>query len=482
MKTIGVGSLVKINPEIFGETCDPQQMYGSLGYIGIFKNAIWKVISISSDSHRGMCAWVSLTNAEELMKDLKGVKSVTSEGQAFILLDDLVHANTKTTLNYVLSSTVKNKTQMIADLFEDRRKLKAQGLSRIQPEMVANWKQIRILRGELKGTIPLVGEASVYLPKQRITIKLDPSEVPDESDESIASFKRLLVGKLRILRLKNRVNASDYNAFGTNVKYCGGTFVNSGELLEAFEASLTESLNEYKKPTDPNANYVGVEVEFIYSGNDKDLRRLLIEKRLHKNIRVESDGSLRACHNSGYGTAELQIIAKTTELESVMSRLETVLNHPLIDGYTNRSCGTHVHLDMRNRDYISCFRNLVRVQDILRGAQPIGRLKNTHCKPNKSDEFGNENNRYLVVNPNSYEKHTTIEVRIHEGTVDVKGIVNWTMFLDSIASCNVEIPVNKFRTARELVAATNILIPADSLSYVDSRIEKFQSVTIAHVC
>jgi hypothetical protein len=482
MKTISVGALVKINPEIFGEKCNPQEMYGKLGYIGIFKNAIWKVSSITNDTNRGMCAWVSLTNAEELMKDLKGVKSVTTEGEAFILLEDLVHANTKVTLNYILSSTVKTKTQMIADLFEDRRKLKACGLSRIQPEMIANWKQIRILRGELKGTIPLVGEASVYLPKQRITMPLHPSDVPDESEESIKTFKRLLVDKLRVMRLQRRVINEDKFVFGLNVKYCGGTFVNSGELLKAYESSLTESLNEYKKPSDPNATYVGVEVEFIYSGNDKDLRQLLIKNRLHKNVRVEGDGSLRACHNSGYSTAELQIIAKTTELESVMSRLEIVLNNPLIDGYANRSCGTHVHLDMRNRDYRSCFRNLVRVQDILRGAQPIGRLKNTHCKPNKSDDFGSENNRYLVVNPNSYEKHTTIEIRIHEGTVDVKGIVNWAMFLDSIASCNVEIPVNKFRTARELVAATNILIPADSLSYVDSRIDKFQSVTIAHVC
>jgi hypothetical protein len=368
---------------------------------------------------------------------------------------------------------------MIADLFEERKQLKAQGKSRLDADMTKNWRKIRVLRGELKGDIPLEGEASVYLPKQRMTLSVSPSEVPDDSDESIKRFKNLLANKLRDIRnTRSSIKTDTVNCFGQSVSKRGGVFINSGELLKAYESSLIESLNEVKKPIDASANYVGIEVEFIYSGDDKALRQQLIKNRLHKNVRIEGDGSLRACHNSGYSTAELQIIAKTTEVESVMRRLQKVMDNPLIDGYANRSCGTHVHLDMRHRNHVLVFRNLVRVQDILRGCQPIGRLKNTHCKPNKSDEFGVEGNRYLVVNPNSYTKHNTVEVRIHEGTVDAESIINWVKFLDSIASTTQEIPVNNFQTARELVSATNLEIPMSSINYVDSRIEKFQSLSV----
>jgi hypothetical protein len=476
---INIGSMVKINPTIFGEATVPDQMYGTLGYVGVLKNAIWKVAKFENDPHRGQCAWVELTNPNDLMKDLKGVKSVKSEGLALIILSDLVLANLKVTLDYVLNSTVKTKAQMIEALFEERKLLKSQGKSRIQPEMMANWRKIRILRGELKGDIPVDGEASVYLPKQRLTFTLNPSDVPDGSDESIKKFKSLLAEKLRSVRsMRKQIKQESKSCFGFLIPKVGGTFINAGQLLEFYRLSLRDCLNQTKKPTDPNANYVGIEVEFIYTGNDKALRDELIKNKLHKNVRIEGDGSLRACHNSNYSTAELQIIAKTTEVESVMNRLQKVMDNPSIDGYANRSCGTHVHLDMRHRDHVLVFKNLVRIQDILRGCQPIGRLKNTHCKPNKSDVFGDDSNRYLVVNPNSFSKHNTVEVRIHEGTVDAESIINWVKFLDSIASTTQEIPVNKFKTTQELVMATNIEIPVNSMNYVDSRIKRFQSLSV----
>ena len=477
---IAIGSMVKINPVIFGDDTKPDQMYGTLGYVGILKNAVWKVEKFEKDNFRGECAWVSLCNAETLTKELKGVKSVKSEGQALIILSDLVLSNSRVTLDYVLTSTVKTKVQMIESLFEQRRQMKSQGKSRLQPEMMENWKQIEILRGHRKGDVPLEGEASVYLPKQRMTLQLDPSKLPDGSEDSINQFKFMLANKVAEIRSQRKASNEPTVkvCFGKGVKKVGGTFVNAGELLEAYQLSLHEQLNDIKKPTDPTATYVGIEVEFIYTGDDKALRDQLIKNKLYKNVRIEGDGSLRACHNSNYSTAELQIIAKTTEVESVMNRLQKVMNNPLIDGYANRSCGTHVHLDMRHRDHVLAFKNLVRIQDILRGCQPIGRLKNTHCKPNKSDQFNAENNRYLVVNPNAYSKHSTIEVRIHEGTVDAQSIINWVKFLDCIVSTTQEIPVNKFKTTKELVSATSIQIPLDSMNYVDSRIERFQSLSV----
>lgn len=479
MSKLSVGSLVKINPEIFGTDTKPDLMYGTLGYIGVLKNAVWRIEKFEKDSYRGECAWVSLTNPNDLMKELTGVKSVKTEGQALIIIQDLVLANTKVTIDYVLNNTIKSKQEMIDELFVERRALKAQGKSRIQPEMMDNWKKIRVLRGEVKGEIPVSGEASVYLPKYKITLPVMPHELPDGSEDSIKQFKNLLACKLRGFKSSRNVfQGESKHILGKTVTKIGGVFHEPQGLLKLYELSLRDSLDQIKKPTDAMANYVGIEVEFIYSGNMDALKDQLIKNKLHKNVRIEGDGSLRACHNSNYSTAELQVIAKTDEVESVMMRLQKVMDNPLIDGYANRSCGTHIHLDMRNRNHVLAFRNLVRIQDILRGCQPIGRLKNTHCKPNKSDVHGEESNRYLVVNPNSYTKHSTIEVRIHEGTVDAQSIINWVKFLDSIVSTTQEIPVNKFKTTRELVSATNIQIPVNSMNYVDARIEKFQSLSV----
>jgi hypothetical protein len=476
---IQIGSNVKINPEIFGNDTKPDGMYGSLGYVGVLKNAIWKVERFENDCYRGACAWVTLTNAKDLMKDLTGVKEVRTEGQAMIILSDLVLHTGKITLDYVLNSTVKTKKQMLEDLFKERKVMKSNGMSRSESEMMENWRKIRILRGDIKGEIPLTGNASVYLPKQRVTLSVEPHEVPDDTEDSIKSFKNLLCSKLRKIRHSNKIfNGQTLYYFGTPITKIGGVFCNPNELLDAYVVSVRKSLDENKKPTDASATYVGIEVEFIYTGNKNALIDLLIKNKLHKNIKVDSDGSLRACHNSNYSTAELQIIAKTSEVEDVMFKLQKVMDNPLIDGYANRSCGTHIHLDMRNRNHLLVFKNLVRIQDILRGCQPIGRLNNTHCKANKSDEFGIEGNRYLVVNPQSYAKHSTMEVRVHEGTVDAKSIINWVKFLDAIASSTNEIPVNKFKTTRELVSATNIEIPLDSMNYVDSRIDRFQSLSV----
>jgi hypothetical protein len=281
-------------------------------------------------------------------------------------------------------------------------------------------------------------------------------------------------------RKYSKKTESTVDVFGIAVRKSGGVFLEEGSLLKAYEESLKTSLETPKKPIDPKANYVGVEIEFIYRGDYKALKDLLIKEKLHRYVDLTSDGSLSACHNSGYSTLEMRVICKNTEISMVMSKLKKVMAHPKIDAYVNRSCGLHVHTDMRNRDVKLAYRNFVRIQNLLRGAQPVGRVNNKHCKANTSDVFTPGENgvdgRYSVVNSQSFKKHQTLEIRIHEGTVNCDDIANWVLFIDSIASYAAEIPVNKLLTARALVSAYPITIPVASVEYVDNRIEKFDSL------
>lgn len=478
------GQLVRINPELIPETAKDDELLGELGIPGLMRHVIFEVVTIGKDDSRGDIATCRITNPEVFKTVMPDVKEVKYEGELILLLKELVPANTKITLNYIIE-TGKSKDDMISELFAARKKLQAKGMDKRNKEMRNNWKEIQVLRGEITGPMPAIaGETSVYLPKHKIRFVLQPKELPGTDEESIIKFKRFLTNKVRGIRSQRRGQLFENKiVFGMiKVQKMGGVYLKENTLLKAYEEMMKTTLETEKKPIDAKANYVGIEIEMIYTGKYDSLKRLLIEKKLHKYVCLKADASLRACHNTNYKTSELTLICKTTEVEAVLKRLDSVLMHPEIDGFANRSCGLHVHLDVRNRNADLVYKNLVRVQDILRGSQPVGRVNNIHCRPNTSDkldkqpEEGGRDNRYWVVNGAAYAKHKSIEIRIHEGTVDCEAIYSWVTFLDSIAKHKEEIPKNQLKYAEDLVAKYDIDIPVHAIDYLDRRIEKFNSL------
>lgn len=484
-----VAQLVKISPDVIPDTAKDDELLGDLGLPGLFRHAIFEIISLGDDPTRGAIAKCRISNPEVFKSVIPGVKEVKSEGELVLLIKDLIPANTKITLEYIIE-TAKTKEQMIKELFVLRKEMEARGLKKSDKFMKSNWKDIQILRGEVEGTMPsIAGNISVYLPKQRLRFTLNPSQVPGTDEESIKKFKQLLTNLMRGVRSQRKAQKLETKVvFGfVPVQKMGGVYLKEQSLLKAYEEMMKTTLETDKKPIDPKANYVGIEIEFIYSGKYEVLKKLLIEKKLHKYVCLKADGSLRACHNTGYQTSEMTILCKNSEVEDVMKRLDAVFLHPEIDGYTNRSCGLHVHLDARNRDVKLMYKNFVRIQNLLRGSQPVGRVKNTHCRVNTSEAYdeitahggGGSGNRYWVVNPMSYEKHRSIEIRVHEGTTNCEDIYNWVTFLDAIASHKKEIPKNEVRFVEDLVAKYDIDIPVNAIDYVDRRIERFNSLSIA---
>jgi hypothetical protein len=477
------GQLVRISPMVIPDTAKDDELLGELGVPGLFRHVILEIVSTSTDQVRGEIATCRITNPEIFKQVIPGVKDVKYEGELVVLLKEIVPANMKVTLDYILE-TSKTKDEILHDLKEKRKKMKNSGLDKRHKEMRANWKEIQILEGNESGPMPAaMGKVSVYLPKQKVRFDLKPEEVPGTDEESIKKFKQLLSNKLRGVRGLRKTNIVETKTvFGSvKVQKQGGVYITEGSLYKAYEEMMRTTLETDKKPTDAKANYVGIEIEFIFSGNYDALKKLLIEKKLHRHVCLKNDGSLRACHNAGsYAAKELNLICKTTEVEDVMQRLDSVLSDPVIDGYANRSCGLHVHLDVRNRDAGLVYKNLVRIQNILRGSQPVGRIKNTHCQPNTSDVLSSreDGNRYLVVNGNAYARHKTIEVRIHEGTTNCEDIFNWVSFLNSIADYKKEIPKNDLKKAEEIVAKFDINIPLHAIDYVDRRIEQFKSLKV----
>lgn len=491
------GNLIKINPEIFPAGVKDDEMVEALGYPGLFRHLLFEVVKIETDPNRGEIAFCRITNADSLVDvlepsaDGKKAKGIRYEGELVLLAKDVQLANSKITLDYEIRG-IKSKEELISDLFVERKKLSGQGKNKSDQAMRANWKKIQILRGEVKGQVKDdSNQAVVFLPKHRAQfpkgITLLTSQLPDGSEESEKKFKQFLITKIRGTRRQQRTkNAEVRDVFGQRVERLGGVFLKERSLLTAYEEFMKTTLETDKKPVDPKSTYFGIEIEMIYSNKYEVLKKLLIENKLHKYVTLKTDGSLRACHNSHYGTCEMTILVRSQDLEDVMQRLDRVLAHPEIDAYANRSCGLHVHLDMRKRDPSLVYKNLVRIQNILRGAQPVGRIKNTHCRVNtiedynfKSEQVDERQNRYSVVNGQAFQRHKSIEIRIHEGTTDCEAIYNWALFLESIANHKTEIPKNEIRYAEDLVGRFDVDIPLSAIAYVDERIKRFNSLAVS---
>ena len=168
-------------------------------------------------------------------------------------------------------------------------------------------------------------------------------------------------------------------------------------------------------------NYVGIEIECFSQKSDVKLQEILLEMDLEKYVTIGGDSSIDDPYRDQ--GIELRCLIPENKLDKILPKIGKALKKHKCE--VNLSCGLHIHLDMRNRKVIDCYKKLVKFQDIMYGLVKTNRWANEMCyfthKYTKS--------RYTAVNLNSYNKHKTIEVRLHHGTVDVKEIQNWINLL-----------------------------------------------------
>jgi hypothetical protein len=134
---------------------------------------------------------------------------------------------------------------------------------------------------------------------------------------------------------------------------------------------------------------------------------------------------------------------------------------------------------MRNRDVNASYSKLFNVQSLLRKAQPTARQVSQYCRPNKADTFKEcerrDTERYSVINTNAYKAHTTLEIRVHEGSVSGAAIINWCRFLTGVLASEIASPV---KTVAELEKMTTS-IPRVGLDYISSRIAEYGDEEVA---
>lgn len=181
-------------------------------------------------------------------------------------------------------------------------------------------------------------------------------------------------------------------------------------------------------------NYVGIEVECYSLVSRNEIMKMILEQDLESYIDMHDDGSIQPPYipqnnlfltQPRYHTYELRILVRENELEQLFKKLKVFFKQGKFK--TNSSCGLHVHLDMRHRDVDACYKKLIKFQHIMFGLVNNNRWNSEYCQWANEDKTKEE--RFSAVNFESYDKHKTLEIRLHHGTTDVKKIENWVNLL-----------------------------------------------------
>lgn len=165
-------------------------------------------------------------------------------------------------------------------------------------------------------------------------------------------------------------------------------------------------------------------------------------------------------------TYELRLLVKQKNVTKAMDELKKAFSR--IDPKVNESCGLHVHLDMRNRDRLKCFNNLVNSQDILYSMQSSERRHNDYCRRQNIPDWDHGLEHHLGISSDAYQYHKTIEVRVHEGCVDANKIGNWIKILTKIVDYG-----HKFDTIKdEGILIKKLRIPKKARLYIQDSIKR----------
>lgn len=193
--------------------------------------------------------------------------------------------------------------------------------------------------------------------------------------------------------------------------------------LEPINRKALEIIDIAKRP-DTNKNYIGVELEFISPFNKTKIMTKLAKAKLEHKVNLGYDGSVE-CPYTGDDGYELRVLDKQSNIKTTLTKVLKVLKES--EASVTEECGLHVHLDMRNRDKGSSYSKLYKALPTLAKMVHPSRLKNDYCEMNESSESGG---KYEAIN--SMTAFNTIEVRLHEGTLDKKKIHKWISTLTSI--------------------------------------------------
>jgi hypothetical protein len=234
---------------------------------------------------------------------------------------------------------------------------------------------------------------------------------------------------------------------GAAYELVGGVFEKAATIKPMGQFLTTNNPMAPKRPRHKNKNYIGIEIEFNHHP-DEDISQEQIAKELKaaglaKYVDVTTDGSC------GW---EVRVLLLEDEFEATLKQILSVINGM---GFPcDKTCGTHVHFDMRNRDVKIVYENLFKTQKFLRKFLTKHRKHNQYCKINKAETFDKQlslGDRRHSINVEAYKEHRTLEVRMHQGTLNPNELIPWIKLLSRVVNYKESIvkTVNSLKQAKK---------------------------------
>lgn len=168
--------------------------------------------------------------------------------------------------------------------------------------------------------------------------------------------------------------------------------------------------------------YIGVEVECLVNNQSK-LSYLLKNSSLRNCFVVKHDSSLRRFIKTKDSEVEVNLLLTKRNYITKLKEFASILQK--VKAWTNKSCGLHIHLD---RYKLNCpydvYRKFMLLTQSIKNLIPEHRIENDYIDYNHSI-----NNRTDHYNWCNITGKSSFEIRIHEGTVNMKAVTKWIKFL-----------------------------------------------------
>ncbi len=195
--------------------------------------------------------------------------------------------------------------------------------------------------------------------------------------------------------------------------------------------------SQHKNPSN-GIQYVGIEIECYGKISRVSLQKLFFKYDLEEFVMIGDDGSIEPPERDDddetfWHTFELRLLIPQPNLAITLKRFGKVFRMARLK--VNESCGLHVHLDMRQRNVDECYSKLRRFQDVLFAIVNKDRWNNEYCRQNPDDILSH----HMGINRLAYERHETIEIRMHHGCLDTSQIEKWIRLLLNVVQAK-EVP------------------------------------------
>lgn len=183
-------------------------------------------------------------------------------------------------------------------------------------------------------------------------------------------------------------------------------------------------------------------------------------------MQVKKDGSLRTSLEIAEEEGELAPLDVrvhndvSVEIALLMpqgkyDQLKNLLEFLNANGaYVNYTCGLHVHLDQRHNDRKEALKVYSRLQNALPSllTKLVGNSRlNVNRETNYAQLNRNIKRKYQAVNFLPYQDRKTIEVRLHQGTLNYAEVTLWIETLLAVSEAKGLVAPKKQKTFAEVL-------------------------------